>query len=155
MTYDIGVHHLQGVQVRVEGLAHKDGVGGKQGAQGRLHIAQPATQPSISCTVSYPSLNPTWNRSIKQKPVWGKQDAIQQQTSKRNFKKNLLQGMWWLIDGAPHCCPAVSGLNPASPNKRAYYQSIIGLSHANQFKKDFRFYKKRGGSLLWWQKSRP
>lgn len=60
-------------------------------------------------------------------------------------KKNLLQGMWWLIDGAPHCCPAVLGLNPASPNKRAYYQSIIGLSHANQFKKDFRFYKKKGG----------
>ncbi len=34
---------------------------------------------------------------------------------------------WWLSGSAPDCCPAVLGLNPASPQPTADCQSSGGL----------------------------
>ncbi len=37
---DVGVHHAQGVEVRVEGLAHQDCVLGKEAAEVSLHVGE-------------------------------------------------------------------------------------------------------------------
>ncbi len=40
---------------------------------------------------------------------------------------NFLQEVWWLNGSAPDCWPAVSGLNPESPQPTADCQSPGGL----------------------------
>jgi hypothetical protein len=47
-----------------------------------------------------------------------------------NFQRDALPSWeaWWLSGSAPDCCPAVPGLNPASPQPTADCQSSGGLS---------------------------